>query len=151
MEFDKLKTPIMSFMPYESQSQTATVDLTPMLDTIFLIILLLLATLMHSTVVGGFPVDVPRLTRAGEVQTEQHPIEVSVDKTGQIYIGTRAIDLTDLGVALTEAAQAAEIGKVLVRGDRQVQYGSVASLLGVISRVLPDTPVVLITGTDPVQ
>ena len=117
-----------------------------MLDTIFLIILLLLATLMHSSIVRGFPVNCPAFAERASIQKENNAIEVSVDREGQIYIGKDQVDLADMGLLLqsTSSSQGTS-DKVLVRGDDAASYGRVAHVLACVSRALPDKQVILIT------
>ena len=61
---------------FSEGQQGATADLTPMLDTIFLIILLLLATLMNSSIVRGFPVNLPAFAEKTDIQKEDNSIEI---------------------------------------------------------------------------
>jgi len=80
-------TSIMSDLGLDLETQPTTADLTPMLDTIFLIILLLLATLMNSSIVRGFPVNLPAFSEETAIQKENNSIEISVDKDGSVYVG----------------------------------------------------------------
>ncbi len=116
-----------------------------MLDTIFLIILLLLATLMHSSIVRGFPVNCPAFADRAVIQKENNAIEVSVDRDGQVYIGEDPVDLHDMGPLLQSVGSQAGSGKVLVRGDDAASYGRVAHVLACVSQALPDKQVILVT------
>jgi len=123
----------------------ATADLTPMLDTIFLIILLLLATLMNSSIVRGFPVNLPAFSEETAIQKEINSIEISVDKEGFIYIGKQKIDMTDIPGALQVMTTKDLPQKILLRADSSVAYGRVAQVLCRVSNCLPDKQVILIT------
>jgi biopolymer transport protein TolR len=119
-----------------------------MLDTIFLIILLLLATLMHSSIVRGFPVNCPAFADRTTVQKEDNAIEVSIDRDGHIYIGKDQLDLAALGPRLQSAGNSqGNSGKVLVRGDDAASYGRVAHVLAAVSQALPGKEVILVTQT----
>lgn len=118
-----------------------------MLDTIFLIILLLLATLMHSSIVRGFPVNCPAFAEPSAVQKDSDVLEVSVDQNGQVYIDTAPIKLSDIGLRLLSVSEQMQSNKVLVRGDNTASYGRVAQVLGAVSRALPGQEVILVTQT----
>ena len=148
MRFDSITRPIaIHALPTSSTTPTGSADLTPMLDTIFLIILLLLATLMHSSIVRGFPVNCPAFADRAKIQKESNAIEVSVDREGQVYIGKDPVDLADMGPLLQDVGSQAESGRVLVRGDDAAAYGRVANVLACVSRALPDKQVILVTQT----
>ncbi|MCG8689112.1 MAG: biopolymer transporter ExbD, partial [Desulfobacterales bacterium] len=109
-----------------------------MLDTIFLIILLLLATLMHSSIVRGFPVNCPGFADSTTLQKENQAMEISVDKDGQIYVGKEVVSSDALEHVLPAQAEKFPAEKVLLRGDRDATYGDVAQALARVSKLLPD-------------
>jgi biopolymer transport protein TolR len=116
-----------------------------MLDTIFLIILLLLATLMHSSIVRGFPVNCPGFAEPAAIQKENRALEVSVDRQGTIYVGKVPVEEATLAEHLRAQAREYPAEKVLLRGDREAAYGDVAHALARVSRLLPDKHVILVT------
>jgi biopolymer transport protein ExbD len=125
--------------------QPATADLTPMLDTIFLIILLLLATLMNSSIVRGFPVNLPAFSEKTAIQRENDSIEISVDKDGFIYVGKEKTDLPNIAEALRTFTVQNPSSKILLRADSSTAYGRVAEVLCRVSGCLPDKQVILVT------
>jgi len=133
------------FELFAETRQPTTADLTPMLDTIFLIILLLLATLMNSSIVRGFPVNLPAFSEKTTIQKENSSIEISVDKDGFIYIGKQKIDMPDITGALQAMTTQDLSQKILLRADSSVAYGRVAQVLCHVSNCLPDKQVILIT------
>jgi len=135
----------MSDFEQALEEQTTTADLTPMLDTIFLIILLLLATLMNSSIVRGFPVNLPAFSEETTIQKENSSIEISVDKNGSVYIGKEKIDLLDIAAAAKTIIVNNPSQKVLLRADNSAAYGRVAQVLCHVSNCLPDKEVVLVT------
>lgn len=126
-----------------STGQTA--DLTPMLDTIFLIILLLLATLMNSSIVRGFPVNLPSFAEPTQIQKHKDPVEITLDKAGNIYVAKTAVSLENIAGQIQAALNENPDAKVLLRADNDVPYGKVAQTLCHVSNALPATEVVLIT------
>ena len=127
----------------------ATADLTPMLDTIFLIILLLLATLIHSSIVRGFPVNLPAVCDEAAVQKDNETIEISVDQAGEIYIAKNRVTFDRLATALNHAAVQRPGTRILVRADRSVAYGRVAAVLARATHSVPNRQVILVAKTGP--
>ncbi len=148
MKSNRLKTPIVGMHLLPNPNQTATADLTPMLDTIFLIILLLLATLMHSSIVRGYPVNCPSFAESTGLQKENQALEVSIDREGQIYVGKDPVSLDELPSIMKTATDVATSEKVLVRGDRETHYGHIAQVLAHLSRHLPDKHIILVSQTE---
>jgi biopolymer transport protein TolR len=130
--------------PFSRKSQLTTADLTPMLDTIFLIILLLLATLINTSIVRGFPVNLPAFSEKSDMQRENEAIEVSIDRDGSIYVAREPTALPDLDRVLG-AMGSDSSRKVFVRADTDVAYGRVALVLCRLSNCLPGHEVILIT------
>ena len=128
--------------------QIPTADMTPMMDTIFLIILLLLATLLNSSIVRGFPVNLPVFSEKTTVQKESDAVEVSIDKDGFIYVGKDKVDLPNIAGAIQTSAAQSEAKKVLLRADTAVSYGRVAQVLCHVSNCQPDKQVILVTQED---
>jgi biopolymer transport protein ExbD len=123
----------------------ATADLTPMLDTIFLIILLLLATLMNSTIVRGFPVNLPAFSEKTSVHKDHEPIEVSIDIDGRLYIGSDPVETDQAAAELKKISTQSSSSVVLLRADEETQYGRVAHILCHLSNQLPDRQIILVT------
>jgi len=138
-------TSIMSDLGLDLETQPTTADLTPMLDTIFLIILLLLATLMNSSIVRGFPVNLPAFSEETAIQKENNSIEISVDKDGSVYVGKTKVELLDIAVAMKTMIVNAPSQKILLRADNSAAYGRVAQVLCHVSNCLPDKEVILVT------
>lgn len=126
------------------ETQPTTADLTPMLDTIFLIILLLLATLMNSSIVRGFPVNLPAFAEETAIQKENNSIEVSVDKEGFVYIGKEKVEWLDIATAMQAMIVPGSSQKILLRADSSAAYGRVAQVLCHVSNCLPDKEVILV-------
>lgn len=148
MKSNRLKTSLVALPLVSHPNQSTGADLTPMLDTIFLIILLLLATLMHSSVVRGYPVNCPSFAEHAGLQKENQALEVSIDKEGQIYVGKDRVLLADLPNSLKTATDGTTSEKILVRGDRETRYGQIAEVLAHLSRHLPDKHIILVSQTE---
>jgi biopolymer transport protein TolR len=82
----------------------------------------------------GVPLDLPQ-TQAKSLDQDKEPLTVSVNVKGQVYLQNTEIPLEELVPklkAITEARGGAE-ERIFVRGDKQVDYGTVMKVMGRIS------------------
>ena len=133
----------------QQKFSTASPDLTPMLDTIFLIILLLLATLMKSSIVRGFPVNLPAVSEKTDIHKESNAIEISMKADGLVMIGDKVVSDQQIPAAIQSELDEKPQAKILLRSDASVEYGKVAQLLCRLSTLLSDRQVILVTQQAP--
>jgi biopolymer transport protein TolR len=82
----------------------------------------------------GVPLDLPQ-TQAKSLDLDKEPLTVSVNVKGEVYLQNTEIPLDELVAklkAITEARGGAE-ERIFVRGDKQVEYGTVMKVMGRIS------------------
>jgi biopolymer transport protein TolR len=82
----------------------------------------------------GVPLELPQ-TQAKSLDQDKEPLTVSVKADGQIYLQSTEITVEELVPklqAITEARQGAQ-ERIFVRGDRQLDYGTVMKVMGRIS------------------
>jgi biopolymer transport protein TolR len=127
-------------------AQQTVADLTPLIDTIFQIILLLLVTLINSSIVRGFPVNLPTTSDNAPVQKDNEPVEVSVTREGRIYIADKTVGLAEVGPAVQAMIAPNPSQRVFVRADTDVSYGPVAQVLCRLSNSLPGREVMLVVS-----
>ena len=111
------------------------INVTPFVDVmlVLLIIFMVAAPLMT----GGVPLDLPQAKGRQLDSQNKEPVVVSIAKDGRIYLGQQdkdTIKLDDLGPKL-QAVMKARGGDgtndeaIFVRGDRTVDYGTVARVM----------------------
>ena len=107
------------------------INVTPMVDVmlVLLIIFMVAAPLMTT----GVPVQLPK-TAAAKVAQAKKPMEVTVDKDGQPSIAKEIFTLESLVPRLREMAAENKDQVVLVRGDRDVPYGKVMEVMGLVGQ-----------------
>lgn len=108
------------------------INVTPFVDVmlVLLIIFMVAAPLLTS----GVPVDLPK-TAAKALNVDVKPITISVDGQGRLFLQEDEIAEADLIVKLTALADAGSgfDERILVRGDRTSNYGTVLKVMGTIS------------------
>lgn len=109
----------------------ADINVTPMVDVmlVLLIIFMVAAPLMTT----GVPVQLPK-TSAPKVAQSKKPLEVTVDKDGNPSIAKEVLTMDSLVPRLREMAAENKDQVILVRGDRDVPYGKVMEVMGLVGQ-----------------
>ncbi|GJD34898.1 protein TolR [Methylobacterium aerolatum] len=109
----------------------ADINVTPMVDVmlVLLIIFMVAAPLMTT----GVPVQLPK-TSAPKVAQAKKPLEVTVDKDGNPSIAKEVLTMDSLVPRLKEMAAENKDQVILVRGDRDVPYGKVMEVMGLVGQ-----------------
>jgi biopolymer transport protein TolR len=105
---------------------SAEINVTSLVDVVLtlLVIFMITAPMMQ----GGVEVKVPR------ARTESVPsadgLVVSVDRTGQIFVGSARVDWEQFGTLFPQLVREKGASSVYLRADEGVPYGSVLRVLG---------------------
>jgi biopolymer transport protein TolR len=110
----------------------AEINVTPMVDVMLVLLIIFMVSAPLLTV--GVPLDLPQ-TQAKALDQDKEPLTVSVNVKGEVYLQNAEIPLEELVAklkAVTEARGGLE-ERIYVRGDRQVDYGTVMKVMGRLS------------------
>ena len=110
----------------------AEINVTPMVDVMLVLLIIFMVSAPMLTV--GVPIDLPQ-TQAKSLDTDKEPLTVSVNMKGEVYLQDSAVPIDEL-VAKLKAVTDARGGmeeRIFVRGDRQVDYGTVMKVMGRLS------------------
>ncbi len=130
----------MQFLP--RQRRRPTIDLSPLVDVVFLLIIFFTVstTFREGT---GLPVRLPSSGTA--VSQPTGPVEVTIGADGRIALGGTVYPSVEaLAGPLRAALEKADPRAVLVRGDRQARYETIVQVLD-LARSLDATGVTLAT------
>lgn len=107
------------------------INVTPMVDVmlVLLIIFMVAAPLMTT----GVPVQLPKTT-AAKVAQSQKPLEVSIDKDGNPFIAKDGFTPETILPRLRQLKAENPDQVVLVRGDRDVPYGKIMEVMGLVGQ-----------------
>ncbi len=111
----------------------AEINVTPMVDV--MLVLLIIFMVSAPLLTAGVPLELPQTQAKTLEQENKEPLTVSVNEKGQTYLQNTEISLEEVVPklkAITDARGGAE-ERIYVRGDRQVDYGTVMKLMGRIS------------------
>jgi biopolymer transport protein TolR len=111
----------------------AEINVTPMVDV--MLVLLIIFMVSAPLLTAGVPLELPQTQAKTLEQENKEPLTVSVNEKGQTYLQNTEISLEEVVPklkAITDARGGAD-ERIYVRGDRQVDYGTVMKLMGRIS------------------
>jgi biopolymer transport protein TolR len=78
------------------------------------------------------PLDLPQ-SRAAPLNSDAKPVTLSIRQTGQVFLGEDEVTDDAIVARLTATAREGFEERVFVRGDKRVDYGSVAQVMGIVT------------------
>ncbi|SCA56800.1 Biopolymer transport protein ExbD [Candidatus Terasakiella magnetica] len=114
-----------------SSAQMSEINVTPMVDVMLVLLVIFMVTAPLLTV--GVEVDLPK-TKAGEIQGQDEPLAVSIDKDGNYFVQDTQVELTGLAPLLLEISKNNQDVRIFVRGDENIDYGTVMRVMGVLNQ-----------------
>lgn len=104
-----------------------TLDLTPIVDVVFNLLIFFALSLNFAATSGGINVKLPSATSAEPVKTEQ--VTINLTKDGKVYFNDKTIDIEGLTVKLKEVKDKNSI--VIIRADDAVPHGRVVHVMDI--------------------
>jgi biopolymer transport protein TolR len=108
------------------------INVIPLVDVMLVLLIIFMVSAPLLTV--GVPLDLPQ-TQAKSLDQDKEPLTVSVNLKGEVYLQNSEVPLDEL-VAKLKVVTEARGGmdeRIYVRGDRQVDYGTVMKVMGRLS------------------
>jgi biopolymer transport protein TolR len=108
------------------------INVTPMVDVMLVLLIIFMVSAPLLTV--GVQIDLPQ-TQAKSLDQDKEPLTVTVNTKGEVYLMNSEIKVEELVPklkAITDARGGAE-ERIYVRGDRNVNYGTVMRVMGRLS------------------
>ncbi|MBA2920818.1 protein TolR [Sphingomonas sp. MAH-20] len=113
-----------------SRAPMADINVTPLVDVMLVLLIIFMVTAPLLT--AGVPVNLPQ-SKAGALKQDKEPVTVSIERSGQIFIGEDEVSEDALGDRFATLA-AGEPPQVYLRADRSLDYGAVMRVLGELNR-----------------
>ncbi|HOZ46184.1 MAG TPA: biopolymer transporter ExbD [Candidatus Hydrogenedentes bacterium] len=109
-----------------------TINITPLIDVMFL---LLIFFMVSSTFREHTAIDIALPTAQTASSHPQAPLEIVVRKSGDLYFGTEPVDEQALKRALTEVLQGDADAVLVLRADREADFGRVVRAIDIAREV----------------
>jgi len=106
----------------------ATLDLTPIVDVVFNLLIFFALSLNFAATSGGINVKLPSASSAEPVKMEQ--LTVNLTQDGQVYYNDKKIDIADLPSKLKDIEDKDSI--VIIRADNSVPHGQVVQVMDIV-------------------
>jgi len=105
------------------------VNLTPLIDVMMSLLAIFMITAPLLTT--GIPLDLPK----GDGKTMDSPektLDISVDKTGKIYVANQEVKLEKLTNKITALVRENPKIQMMISGDRKADYGRVIEVMALL-------------------
>jgi biopolymer transport protein ExbD len=120
MRFRKLKK--------EKSGVGATLDLTPIVDVVFNLLIFFALSLNFAATSGGINVKLPSASSAEPVKSEQ--LTINLTQAGQVYYNDKEINIDELPAKLQSIEDKESI--VIIRADNNVPHGQVVEVMDIV-------------------
>ena len=126
----------MNFLQPEDGDEEITLDMTPLIDMVFqlLIFFLLTTTFAINVKEGGLEVDLPRAKSAQIPSMSQHMV-IAILKDGRIVVGGETISNEALKEKLGQVYKDNPQTMVIVQADKTVEHGIVVSAMDMAATI----------------
>ena len=119
----------MKFRPVKrSKSGGGGLDLTPIVDVVFNLLIFFAVTLSFAATSGGINVKLPSASSADPVEKEE--ITVNLTEDGKLFYNDKSVDLAGLAEKLKEVKNKESI--IIIRADSTVPHGKVVEVMDTV-------------------
>jgi biopolymer transport protein ExbD len=106
------------------------IEIIPMIDTIFFLLVFFMISTLSMTQFKGMPVNLPKAASGQQAPAESATI--TLDKDGRLFLNQQAVDKAALGDALKQQlANNAEM-LVVINADDGVAHGQVVEVMDIV-------------------
>ncbi len=117
----------MAFLPKHGRNTDLHIDMTPIVDCVFLLLIFfMISTSFIET--PGLTIKLPESTKQ-TVTREPQEIKIYLDKDGNMFHQERPLSLEQFKVLLQQAGGAAAQTTFLLLADREAKHGKVVQLM----------------------
>jgi biopolymer transport protein TolR len=114
-----------------SYAPMSEINVTPFVDVMLVLLIVFMVAAPLLTV--GVPIELPE-TKANPLQGDTEPLTVTVKADGTVFLQNTEIELDTLAPKLIAIAKNGYEERIFVRGDRNVGYGHVMKVMGVLNK-----------------
>lgn len=114
----------------EEDDAASEVNMTPMIDCVFLLLIFFLVATVVKKVEKELDVDLPRAEHATDRKyTEQKPLVIGIDAQGNYFLNGDPVGLERLNSSLRQAAQENANRRVRIDGDKKASFQDLTHIL----------------------
>ena len=108
------------------EAEEAAVDLTPMLDVVFIMLIFFIVTTSFVKEAG---IDVNRPKAAKAQSKPSATIFIAIRANGEIWMDKRAVDVERVGATVEKLLAESPTDTVIIQADKEAKHGIVVSVM----------------------
>jgi biopolymer transport protein ExbD len=121
--------------PKASQRSSASANMTPMIDVVFLLIIFFLVSSHLAKREARMPLDLPLAATHQENMTDANRMTINLAPDGSIEMGATSVSMNRMFDILTKHQRDHEgVAAVRIRTDKTLTYGTMEPLLRALTR-----------------
>ena len=109
------------------------INILPMIDVIFAILVFFIVSSLYLTRSEGLPVNLPRASTAEVQKTQQ--ITVSLDEQGKLTVNSKPAEIEQLKAEIERLIAAESDTTVIINADRTVEHGLVVEVIDRVRQI----------------
>ena len=113
-----------------SAKKKARIEIIPMIDTMFFLLVFFMIATLAMTIQHGMPVSLPTAESSTDKITEY--VSLTLTREGLLYYNKEAITLQELEMRLANLQQSSSDSSLLINADEQVPHGQVIQVMDLI-------------------
>ena len=117
----------------EENESLAQINIVPMIDVIFAILVYFIVSTLSLTRLENLPVNLPTATTA-QVQ-KAPPVTVSLTKDGRVVVNRKTVAWHELQPQVRALVPTGQQAIVVINADRDVPYGQVVALMDQLRQI----------------
>ena len=110
----------------EQETTAASVNLTPLIDMVFILLIFFLVTASFTKESG---IDVDRPSAQTTVRQEQASLIISITKEGEIWIDNKQVDIRSIRAHIEQLHAQNPEGTVIIMADKSALTGATVAVL----------------------
>lgn len=104
----------------------ARIEIIPMIDAVFFLLVFFMMARLAMTVHGGIPVNLPKAARA---EAARAPMSISISREGVVYLEREPVEPAQLTARLQARARSEPKLAVVIEADTDVAHGRVVDVM----------------------
>ena len=112
-------------------NRTTQINVAPLVDVFLVLVVIFMITAPILT--AGINVDLPKTKAVSSKQEDKAPVIISIDKDSNIYVEDAKVSIEELLQKLPLIMENGKSDVVYIRGDKNLQYGTIMEIMGIIS------------------